>query len=127
MRLPTGELRDAAARFIRQSNLIEQGFWRGLIGVEASQQVQDLGQIKVAVIGGGLELDSDAGLHLGCVGLHFQPQNADPAFRWLLKTLDDLQCGGLPGPIGAQYPKDLTPFNGKCHPVNRGEGTESFN
>jgi len=46
-------------------------------------------------------LHTDPGLHLGCVGLYIQPQNTDPAFRWFLETLDNLESGGLTGPIRA--------------------------
>ena len=70
---------------------------------------------------------ADLGLYLRGVGLDIQSQHADPAFRRFLETLDDLERGGLSGPVGAQYPKYLTPVNGKSHPVYRSERTESFN
>jgi len=84
-------------------------------GPEAGEQLQGLAHPDLVVQVAPLELDPDPLAQLVPVPPGVEPEHADAAPVGGAQPLDQLNGGGLAGPVGADDPEDLARLDGQRH------------
>src|ERR1035437_4510055 len=85
---------------------------------EAPEEIQKLGHGEPWVQGHRLELDADALFDGRRVPRHIHAEDLDLARVGLAQPFQDLDRGGLSGPIGAEHAEDLSRTHLEAHAID---------
>jgi hypothetical protein len=116
--LPAGELAGAGAGLVGEPDSGDHLVRVAGTGVVARVVVHELVDGQLRLVGGALQHDADPGAPGPSGGARVLPEHADLAGVPGAEPLEDLDRGGLPGPVGAQDCDDLAALHGQVQAVD---------